>query len=188
MTLLEIIGVACGIAGIILTARGSIYNFPIGIANVIITAYIVFINGLYADVVQQIFYAIVLIIGWHSWQQTSPQREQIFYHCTTGERIAYFLAIAIVSACLSMLLYRYNPSKYLLLDAAGTAMAIVAQYMIARKKIENWFVWFVVNALYMYLFFAKGLYAYSGLSAIYFLLAIHGLLQWRKSLTITHRK
>ncbi|MBK8845279.1 MAG: nicotinamide mononucleotide transporter [Bacteroidetes bacterium] len=179
--MLEIIGVACGIAGIVLTAKGNIFNFPVGIVNVLITAYIVFINGLYADVVQQFFYLIVLVIGWLSWNKSHQQEQQQFYHSTINERILYFVAIVILSACLSVLLYRFNPNAYLLLDAAGTAMAIIAQYMIARKKIENWYLWLIVNSLYTYLFFAKELYAYCGLSIIYFFLAIVGLLAWKKN-------
>ena len=69
------------------------------------------------------------------------------------------------------------------LDASATALSFVAQFLIAKKKIENWIFWIVVNLMYIGIYFYKELYLYTGLFSVYLLLAINGWFTWKKYLT-----
>ena len=69
------------------------------------------------------------------------------------------------------------------LDATATALSFTAQYMIAKKKLENWILWMIVNLMYIGIYSYKGLYLYMILFTIYLGMAVYGYLKWRKELS-----
>ena len=68
------------------------------------------------------------------------------------------------------------------LDATATSLSFIAQYLIARKKIENWILWAVVNVLYIGIYTYKELYLYAVLFIIYLVLSLIGYKTWKKTM------
>jgi len=77
---------------------------------------------------------------------------------------------------------RYTDAAAPLVDAAVAGMSIAAQILMARRRIENWVLWILVDALAIGLYASRGLYATSGLYAIFLLLSIAGLIGWSRAL------
>jgi len=68
------------------------------------------------------------------------------------------------------------------LDASATSLSFIAQFLIARKKIENWLIWIVVNIMYVGIYLNKELYLYALLFTVYFILAVMGYREWKKEI------
>lgn len=200
MSTLEIIGFLFGVGGVWLTIKESPFCFPVGLVNVIASSFLFFYQKLYADVLQQIMYVVLLCYGWYAWTTekslsqkstvNSQQHEdvslksQTFYITTSSPRLLFNCIFVIASSTyvLGTILKWYTAASVPYWDALATCMSFTAQYLVARKKIENWMIWMDVNVLYVGIYLYKGLYLYTILFAIYFVLAVIGYLKWKKEL------
>lgn len=183
MNVLEIVGALAGIAGIWLTARKNILCFPVGLVNVLITTWLVYEANLYADVLQQLMFAALIITGWIYWKKDKAEIIIGSIKSASGWW-GYGITFILSTAFLYFILSTYTAASYPLWDSTGTVLSFIAQWMIAKRKIENWLVWMPVNIIYFVLYFVKDMPAYSILSAVYFVMAIMGYRSWKKKLII----
>lgn len=182
-TMTEIMGIVTGITGVWLTMKRSILCFPVGIVNVIIYAYLFFSDGirLYADGLLQCIYVGLLIFGWINWgkmDETKPVVERINF-ASLRKCILISLAGFIV---LGYFFKNYTNASLPWLDSALTIASLAAQWMIAKKFIENWWVWIVADLIYIPLYYYKSLPLTALLYAVFLVLAVMGLLSWQKQL------
>lgn len=178
---LEIFGFITGILGVWLTIRRNILCFPIGILNVLIYVYLFQSESvrLYADALLQIVYLILLVYGWIVWNRSNNEKDEI--HTVSATLIKKLFAISILSTmALGIFLAQYTNASLPYLDAALTIISLIAQWMIAKKMIENWLLWMAVNIIYIPLYTYKGLTLTSILYLLFLILAINGWYNWRK--------
>jgi len=183
MNWIEIAGFVCGVLGIWLTLRQNVWCFPVGLANVILSLFLFYEQKLYADSLQQIVYILLLAYGWFNWN--SGKESSIKLAVSTSSRNLLFqsaIAFIMCTLLLGTILSHYTDAAFPWLDSTATSLSFVAQWMIAKKKIENWWIWMVVNGMYIGIYLSKELWLYSLLFFIYLLLAISGYLTWRKQL------
>jgi nicotinamide mononucleotide transporter len=180
---IEWIGALSGIAGVWLTARHTSWCYPVGLINVGLSAVLFYYQKLYADSLQQFMYMILLVYGWLCWTgvfrkenpkqiSSSPMQEQVM--------LGFCMVVG--GSCLGWLLKEHTDASLPWADSFATAAAFSAQFLVARKRIENWLWWIPVNLCYMWIYWLKGVDAYVLLSGIYLLLAIHGFTAWRRAL------
>jgi nicotinamide mononucleotide transporter len=182
----ELTGTLTGLVAIWLTVRENIWCFPTGIVSCGIYAWLFFSPGvrLYADALLQLVYVALLLYGWINWSR--PNRDTGRVAVTTfsvPQRLALLPVILLAAAPTGFLFAHYTDASLPYMDGLTTAMSLVAQWMVARKKIDNWAVWIAANILYLYMYLHKGLF----LTAVYYfillLLAIDGWIRWRRHLT-----
>jgi nicotinamide mononucleotide transporter len=185
LTMTEVIGFITGVAGVWLTIRQNILCFPIGIINVLIYAYMFYSPNvrLYADALLQLIYMILLIYGWISWNKSKNSSEQpIRINRYFSTRLLF---ISLISwAALGIILSKTTDAALPWIDAGLAIMSLTAQWMIAKKMIENWIVWIVVNSAYIPLYLYKDLKLTALLYAIFLVLAIKGWIEWRRKISI----
>ena len=101
-----------------------------------------------------------------------------------GGRMKTILLLVFITLSFTMgfLFDTYTDADVPYFDASATAMSFIAQYLIARKKIENWLIWMVVNVVYVGIYAYKELYLYAALFTIYLLLAIKGYWSWKAAI------
>ncbi|NBQ07399.1 MAG: nicotinamide riboside transporter PnuC, partial [Betaproteobacteria bacterium] len=75
---------------------------------------------------------------------------------------------------------RYTDSDVAVWDALVTALSLLGQYLLAKKKIENWWVWLAVNIITVGLMWVKSLWLTSLLYVLFAILSYVGLKAWRK--------
>lgn len=186
MNWLEITGFAFGIAGVWLTLKENVLCFPIGLGNVLLSLFLFYQQKLYADAFQQIVYIVLLSYGWLSWLKKNGLNKELLVS-VSNKRLLYmcFLAFAFCTVVLGTLLSKFTDATFPWLDSAATSLSFVAQWMIAKKKIENWLIWMLVNVMYISIYIYKDLWLYSLLFFIYLLLAISGYINWKKHLIKT---
>ncbi len=185
---LEIIGFASGILGVWLTMKKNKWCFPIGLINVSVSLYLFFMQGLYADSLQQIVYIILLLYGWYTWNTpvSETQRLLVIGRLNSKEIFFTILFIAITTRLLGTTLAEFTDAKLPFLDSFATSCAFLAQYFIARKKIETWILWMFVNVIYVGIYFNNEMYLYVVLFSIYGILALMGWNSWKTELKISN--
>jgi nicotinamide mononucleotide transporter len=87
------------------------------------------------------------------------------------------------SALLGSVLRHATDAALPFMDSFLSSTSLVAQWMMTKKKLENWLVWIAVDVLYVGMFIFKGLYLTAGLYAVFLALAVKGYLDWRRSMT-----
>lgn len=182
MTIYEILGFITGIAGVYLTMRQNPWCFPVGLVNVTISIVLFFEQKLYADVLQQAVYIVLLVYGWYKWLHPGIRLKLKVTKLGMIEWIKLAAIIFGTAFLLGYLLSKYTDANLPFLDSFATSMAFAAQYLIAKKKIENWLLWIPVNIIYIGIYFNRELPLYAILFAVYLILAISGYLEWKKSL------
>lgn len=144
-----------------------------------------FQSKFYADMSLQFYYLGVSVFGWISWKAGKLEnRKELPVKRTTPLSGAIILVIALVLYFLYyFILSEYTDSPLPKADAFTTALSIVATWMLARKMIEHWWLWIIVDSVSAGLYFYRALYPTAILFVIYTIMAIIGYLQWKKSLS-----
>jgi nicotinamide mononucleotide transporter len=178
----ELAGTVFGIIGVWLTVKQKIWCFPVGIANVGLYAIVFFSANLYADAGLQLVYIIVLAYGWMRW---SRRMKEGFVAGRTSVMMFLLLfgLIAAFSVALGTILNTYTDASLPYLDSTLAATSLAAQWLIARKKIENWLLWIVVDVVYVGMYIYKDLFLTAFLYAVFIPLAIAGWKEWRKRIS-----
>ena len=182
---LEIAAMLTGVAGVWLTARQNILCFPIGIINVVLYAWLFFSPGiqLYADALLQCIYVFLLIYGWMQWSK--QRNETIVPENTDSKSEVRIILFGISATLLSGYFFdNYTDASYPWLDSSLTCMSLAAQWMVAKKFIENWIVWIVADIIYIPLFLFKHLPLTAILYGIFLILAIIGYMDWKKKIIL----
>jgi nicotinamide mononucleotide transporter len=177
---LEVIGFAFGVIGVWLTIKENIWCFPVGLVNVLISMVLFFDQKLYSDVIQQIVYVILLVYGWYRWHTGKVNNNTLVSRSGYGLILTVIAIAVILTASMGTVFNIYTDASVPYIDAAATSLSFAAQYLIARKKIENWLIWMVVNLTYISVYFYKELYLYALLFAVYLVMAVVGYVRWRK--------
>lgn len=149
---------------------------------------------LYADVLLNGYYVVMNIYGWYYWLRGGVRHqghaEAALVPVTNVPRKAWPWLVGIVvagTAGMGFYLDNYTGADLAYPDSFTTIVSFVAMWMAARKYLQNWILWFVVDVLYVALYLIKAqsspdLYFYAVLYAVYLLLAVAGYRAWRSSL------
>lgn len=187
MNYLEIIGTLVGLIYLWLEYKASIWLW---VANVVMPAIYVFVYyqaGLYADFGINIYYLLVSFYGIFYWWKGRTISDNLSHDTAEELPIVHtptqmWGRLAIVSVALlvviAFILIRYTDSTVPWLDSLTTALSIVAMWMLARKYVEQWLVWIVVDAVCAGLYIYKELYFTAGLYALYTVIAYFGYKKW----------
>jgi nicotinamide mononucleotide transporter len=148
-----------------------------------ISLWVYFRAGLYADFGIDIYYLIIAIYGYYAWTHgITRKKEQAKELPITHMPLSRYLPITIVFAAiyfaLVWVLINFTNSNVPWLDSLNTSLSIIAMWMLARKYIEQWLVWFVVDAICVGLDIYKGIYFYATLYTIYTVIALIGYRKW----------
>ncbi|MFO7827039.1 MAG: nicotinamide riboside transporter PnuC [Bacteroidales bacterium] len=182
---IELTGSIFGLLYIILSIKQNIWCWPVGLITSALYIYVFFVTKFYADMGLQVYYLIVSIYGWYFWLYGGKNKKQDNLKISkTGFWLSIYLilATAILFAVIAFILVNYTDSEIPYWDAFTTAGSFVATWMLARKIIEHWLIWIVVDSVSLGLYIYKGLYATVFLFAVYTVLAVIGYIEWKKEL------
>ena len=179
----ELTGAVTGMLGVWLTTRQIIWCWPVALVNVIFYIYIFFISKLYADFGLQIFYFFMTIYGWYNWIHGGENHTELKVSLIRRSLLLFCLITGTLSfLILGYLLNRYTDAAFPFIDSLIAVWGIIGTFLMARKILENWIVWIVVDLIAMAIYLAKELHLTAGLYFVFTLLAISGYYQWKKDL------
>ncbi len=181
---IELAGSVLSIIYLYLSIKQRVSLWIFGFLCSLLYAIVFFQSKFYADMSLQFYYLGVSVLGWISWKAGKPEnRKELPVKRTTPLSGAIILVIALVLYFLYyFILSEYTDSPLPKADAFTTALSIVATWMLARKMIEHWWLWIIVDSVSAGLYFYKALYPTAILFVIYTVMAIIGYRQWKKSL------
>ena len=189
MLWLEVAGAVIGLVYLWLEYRASVWLWAAGIVMPAIYIFIYAESGFYADMGINIYYLLAGIYGWAVWLRRGENGEELPITRTPRRKIAPLTLLGVVSmAAILFVLLRYTDSTVAYGDSFTTAASIVALYMLARKYVEQWLVWIVIDAVCCWLYVSKGLYPTAALYGLYTLLAIFGYCKWLKLMNKNENK
>lgn len=186
--ILEILGVVTGIIYLWLEYKASIHLWIVSIIMPLIYLVVYHDAGLYADMAINIYYLIIALYGWLSWKYTNilkvfnkRVKQRLYITHTTSKQ--WFAIIATFIMChigISLFLLNFTDSDVPWFNGLTSALSIVGMWMLARKLIEQWIVWIVVDVLSAMLYMYKDLKLTSILYIVYAIVAIFGYIKWKK--------
>jgi nicotinamide mononucleotide transporter len=182
---LEITAVVFGLLSVIFTIRQNIWCWPTGLINVILYILIFYRAALYSDVVLQVIYVPLQLYGWYHWVYGNRNGANPDLPVTRLTSFAACIWTAVAANLIAIdgyIMHRFFNAALPYWDAAIAVLSLIAQYLLARKVLENWMIWIAVDILALGVYTAKGLYLTTGLYGVYLVLATFGLIAWLKSL------
>ncbi|HEU4522865.1 MAG TPA: nicotinamide riboside transporter PnuC [Thermoanaerobaculia bacterium] len=183
MTAIEIAGAAITVLSIWLAARQNVWYYPTGLVSVVMYAWIYLQARLYAEAGLQVVWFALMIYGWYQWLYGGAHQSELHVSRTPrGAWPAVVSAGLMLSLLVAYLQYRYTDNPAPLVDSTIAAFSIVAQAMTAKKWLESWLFWIVINVVAVALYLERGLYPTAVLYAMLFVLGIKGFIEWRRSL------
>lgn len=185
----ELIGTLFGLVSVYFASKANILTWPTGIVNEIFLFILFFQVQLYADMFLQVYFLIVTLYGWYNWKTNT--KEKIISEINFRNKLRLAAAITIFSLLSGFLfgnIHIYFPNifkvkaAYPFIDSFIMVSSIIATVLLARKKIENWYLWIAVDIVCVGLYLKKGVYFLSFEYFIFLGLASYGLYNWRKQL------
>jgi nicotinamide mononucleotide transporter len=177
---LELIAVVSGLITVGLAARNHVLNWPIGLINVLCSFVILIHVKLYADSALQIFFAVLSIYGWIHWRGGGTPAPVI--RCPWRELVVAFAITIIATAGIYLALTWWTDGRLPVFDASILTLSVLATYLQARRAIESWFVWILVDVISIPVYVERGLPFFAGLYAVFLVICFFGLWYWAQDL------
>jgi nicotinamide mononucleotide transporter len=179
MYYLDFIGAVLALSSTYFFTQAHLKAWLLSIVAILTNAVLYYQKGIYAHAYLEIIYLLTSIYGWYYWQAT-PRKQRTIGHIP-GRYLIQLLWIALVTIpLLAYWLKTYLHSEIAYWDASTTILALMAQWMLARKWLECWGLWFVVDALVAALHFQRDIPFHSLTHVLYLGLAIVGYRKWRQ--------
>ena len=180
---LEVIGTIVGLVYLWLEYKASIYLWIESIIMPAIYIVVYYDAGLYADFGINIYYLGAAVYGWLVWRfgnKSKAQKELPITQMPMKSWLKVSMVYIVAQLLIAWILIEYTDSNVPWWDAFTTALSVVGMWMLARKYLEQWWVWIVVDVVCVGLYIYKELFFTAGLYAFYAIIAIFGWLNWKR--------
>lgn len=185
MGFFEILAVIFSAICVVLTIRRNIWCWLTGIFGVIFYAYVFYDAKLYADMILQVVYLAQGIYGWEMWLRNGGMKKAVkVVRIERLELIMHSVLAMVVWLLTTITLVFYTDNQIPMIDALLSVASLMANYYLAKRIFESWFIWIAVDVGYVMVFIYKGLYLSSGLYFVFLIMAVYGLFEWKKELNI----
>ncbi|MDO6618180.1 MULTISPECIES: nicotinamide riboside transporter PnuC [unclassified Shewanella] len=189
MTGWEAVAVILAIAYLILAMKTNIWCWAAAFASTAIYTVLFWNVSLLMESVLNVYYMAMAIYGFWLWRYGADSRHQTELPIISWSLNKHLVIIAVtsgVSLIVGYLMATNTSASFPYLDALTTCFAVMTTYLVAKKVIENWYYWMVINSLSIYLYLQKGLMLTSGLLILYLFMAVSGYFMWRKKMLQNH--
>lgn len=182
---LDITTTLLGLAYILLEYRASIWLWPVGFAMQALGIVLYYQKGLYADCGMELYYIAMTVYGFVTWKygKKRGQKKDAPLPVTHFKRsliVPWICATLAIWGTIYWLLVSFTDSSVPLADSFTTALSFVGIWALARKYLEQWLIWIVVDVVTCALYFNKDIPFKASLYGLYTVIAIFGYLRWRK--------
>ncbi len=183
---LEFIAVIAGITSVWFSRKENILVYPVGLINTIIYIYLSIKGHLYGEASVNLYYTIMSFYGWTLWAKRNEQKEHVLHITFSSKKellqqgLFFAVFYAGIFLALSWLKKAFAPEAIPWADALASASAYTGMWLMARKKVESWHWWIVTNIASIPLYFVKGYVFTSFQFLVLLILAVAGLISWRK--------
>jgi nicotinamide mononucleotide transporter len=186
MQALEIVAILSGIISVWFSRKENIWVYPSGLVGTILYVYLSLEGDLYGEASVNLFYTIMSVYGWYNWLRKDIALQPVLHISYSNikdwiTQVIFFLAVyTIIYTSLYLIKQYFNPGAIPWADALASAAAFTGMWLMTRKKVESWIWWIITNIASIPLYFVKGYTFTAGYYAILLVMAVAGLITWRK--------
>ena len=181
LTTYEAIAMFLAIAYIFLAIRQSLLCWPAAFLSTLIYTILFFDVSLLMDSFLNVYYLIMAVYGWYSWKYGGKEEQElevVTYGVT--QNIKIIILLCAVSLILGYIMTNYTTASFAYMDSFTTVFAIFATFLLAKKVLENWIYWIVIDAVSIYIYIQKSLNLTALLFIIYTILAFIAYKNWKE--------
>jgi nicotinamide mononucleotide transporter len=189
--LLEYIAVFAGIASVWFSKKENILVYPIGLINTVIYIYLSLKGHLFGEASVNLYYTVMSIYGWILWSRKDEKKEPALHIRFSSARewahqlLFFGVFYSAIYFALQYLKTDFAPGAIPWADALASATAYTGMWLMTRKKVESWIWWIITNIASIPLYFVKGYVFTSVYYFVLLILAVYGLIEWRKKADLT---
>ena len=172
-TILEYFGVATGLIYLYLEIKQKPAMWLVGGICSLIYIFVFAVSKIYADMCFNIYNVIISIYGLVLWlrhidgEKKEDSKQLEYMHIQGKSMMIYGGITVIIYGIIYYLLRTFTDSPIPLGDAFTTTLSITATYLLAKRYIEHWILWMIINFVSVYLYYLRGLYPTMGLYVFY---------------------
>lgn len=181
-TWLELVAFVLAITMVVFNMRVNPLGWPLAIASSALYYFLFWNSKLYGDASLQIFFVLIAFWGWWQWLRGTADDGGALKvrQLGTAARWKLIAALAVAWPATGLFLKNFTDTDVPWWDAFPTAASVIGQWLLGRKYVENWGVWFVVNVVSVALFAYKGLWLTVILYGIFVVMSVFGWRAWRR--------
>ena len=181
---LDLLGTLIGLVYVYQEYKANVWLWITGIIMPVVYMFVYWDAGLYADFGMQVYYALAGIYGLAVWKwgkkRNQTTQEMPITHVKRSLLLPSLFLFLISWGVLYLILSNLTNSTVPVLDSFGNALSFIGLWWLARKYLEQWWIWVVVDVELSALYVYKGIPFTAGLYALYVVIAIAGFFKWRK--------
>jgi len=178
----ELLAVSFGIAYVLLAAKESLWTWLFAFLSTIIYTVIFWEGALLSSSLLNFYYMGMAVYGFILWRSGGEQGEALEVSCwSLKKNVIIIVSGIVITLLLGILSDRYTEANLPYLDTFVMVFSVIATWMLAKKVLENWFYWMVVDSTAIILYWKSGYLATIVLFVLYVVLAVYAYLSWRKS-------
>ena len=182
MSPIEIIAVFTAILYLVLAVRQNILCWLAWIMSSCLYFFIMFHANLYMESLLQIFYIVMGIYGWSQWKKGDSKRAFEVNTMSVNDHIKIISVILFLSILFGFILGQFTDAALPFWDSLTTWGAVLTTYLVAKKFLENWIYWFVIDFISVFLFISRDLYLTAGLFFVYLIIIFFGYRSWKSEM------
>lgn len=183
MSLVEIIAALLVLVNVALVVVRSIWCWPVGAVAVTLYGYVFWRAQLYANMGLQAVYLALQFYGWYQWLYGGEGHTKLPIRRVGDRRLMICAGLGLVGTVVLGTFLKWRTDAALpYWDSAATAFSLVAQWMLAKKYLQNWLFWIGVNIIYVGMFITQAMIPSAVLYGILLVMAVMGYWEWLKSL------
>ncbi len=176
---LEWTAVILGVSYVISITYKKMIAWLFALISSSIYVYLCFSAQLYLESFLQIFYVLTAIYGWLKWRKDTANKQIISWGFKLN--LVNISLSSILTLSIGYIFSKYTNQANPYMDAFTTIFSLIATFMVARKVLENWIYWIIIDAVSIILYSSREFYLTSLLFTIYTLLALFGFIKWYKN-------
>lgn len=175
----EYIAVALSMAYLLLAIKENLWCWPAAFFSTLIYTIMYWNGALLMESLLNFYYMYMAVFGWVVWRKgKANQAQRLITSWPVNRHIILIVLTTLVSLAIGYVMQNYTHADFAYLDSFTTCFAVVTTYLVAKKVLENWLYWIVIDAASMYLYYEKGYYPTLVLFVFYTVMAAWGFKTW----------
>ncbi|MBL6691539.1 MAG: nicotinamide mononucleotide transporter [Pseudomonadales bacterium] len=177
-SLLELCAVVLAVIYLILAVRQNIACWYAAFVSTALFLYIFWQVNLYMESALQVFYLAMAVYGWYQWQHGANEGKQLAIRTWPVHYHLIAISFVLLATLASGTLLAHTDQRLGYVDSFTTWGAVITTYMVARKVLENWVYWLVIDSVSIYLYLDRELYFTAILFIVYIVIIFFGFRAW----------
>ncbi|MGS0681411.1 nicotinamide riboside transporter PnuC [Shewanella sp. 125m-7] len=183
LTAWEAVAVLLALAYLIFAMKGSIWCWAAAFISTAIYTVLFWKVSLLMESVLNIYYMAMAVYGYWMWTRGGNKHDGVNI---VSWRLSTHLKLIGITTLIALAIGHFMATQtqaaFPYLDAATTCFAVMTTYLVAKKVLENWIYWFIIDAVSIYLYVSKGLMLTAGLFILYLGMVVFGYYMWRSKM------